>query len=136
MSKKIKKNKNDKSKTKTNVINFIKKSEINNKIQTEQMEIRKMDNLAKELVDTYFKASKKSFIDMGYCAYLLLFRILQRMIFHLSYPVYRHYFQSASKEIINNHKQWLHEFKEWNDAPTEGKIKGEKKDDHENDTLH
>jgi hypothetical protein len=136
MSKKRKKNKNDKENTKNNVINFIKKSEGNCKIQTEQMEIRKMDNLAKELVDTYFKASRKSFIDMGYCAYLLLFRMLQRMIFHLSYPVYRHYFQSASKEIINNHKQWLHEFKEWNDAPTEGKIKGEKKNDHENDTLH
>ena len=58
------------------------------------------------------------------------------MIFYLSYPVYRHYLQSASKEIVNNHKQWLHEFKEWDDAPTEGKLRGEKKEDHKNDTLH
>ena len=95
-----------------------------------------MDNLSKELVDSYFKASSKSFLDIGYCAYLILFRVLQRMIFHLSYPVYRHYLQATSKEILNNHKQWMHEFKEWDEAPIEGKLKGEKKEDHENDTLH
>ena len=108
----------------------------NNKIQTEQMEARRMDNLSKELVDSYFKASRKSFLDMGYCAYLILFRVLQRMIFHLSYPVYRHYLQATTKEIVNNHKQWMHEFKEWDEAPIEGKLRGEKKEDHENDTLH
>ena len=43
-----------------------------------------MDNLSKELVDSYFKASRKSFLDMGYCAYLILFRVLQRMIFILA----------------------------------------------------
>ena len=31
-----------------------------------------MDNLAKELVETYFKASRKSFLDMGYCAYFFI----------------------------------------------------------------
>ena len=55
-----------------------------NKIQTEQMEARRMDNLSKELVDSYFKASRKSFLDMGYCAYIILFRVLQRMIFILA----------------------------------------------------
>ena len=71
------------------------------------MEARRMDNLSKELVDSYFKASRKSFLDMGYCAYLILFRVLQRMIFNLSYPVYRHYLQATTKEIVNNHKQWM-----------------------------
>ena len=30
----------------------------------------------------------------------------------------------------------MHEFKEWDEAPTESKLRGEKKDDHENDTMH
>ena len=61
--------KNDKSK----VINFVNKSKNSNKIQTEQMEVKKMDALAKELVENYLKASKRSFLDMGYCFYIFLF---------------------------------------------------------------
>ncbi len=123
-------------KEKAEVINFINRSKEKNKIQTEQMEIKKMDNLAKELVDNYLKASQKSFLDMGYCFYLFLFRLLQRMIFEFSYPIYRHYLKATTKQILNNHKEWLHEFKEWDQAPTEGKLIGEKKDDNENETLH
>ena len=124
--------KNDKSK----VINFVNRSKNSNKIQTEQMEVKKMDALAKELVENYLKASRRSFLDMGYCFYIFLFRLLQRMIFQFSYPVYRHYLKTTSKEILNNHKEWMHEFKEWDEAPTEGKLIGEKKKDHENDTIH
>ena len=124
--------KNDKSK----VINFVNKSKNSNKIQTEQMEVKKMDALAKELVENYLKASRRSFLDMGYCFYIFLFRLLQRMIFQFSYPVYRHYLKTTSEEILNNHKEWMHEFKEWDEAPTEGKLIGEKKKDHENDTIH
>ena len=121
---------------KAEVINFINKSKKNNKIQTNADEARKMDNLAKELVENYLRASRKSFLDMGYCFYLFLFRVLQRMIFQFSYPVYRHYLKATCKEILNNHKEWLHEFKEWDEAPKEGKLIGEKKPDNENDTLH
>ena len=129
-AKEIKKN------NKADVINFINKSKRNNKIQTSADEARKMDNLAKELVENYLRASRKSFLDMGYCFYLFLFRVLQRMIFQFSYPVYRHYLKSTSKEILNNHKEWLHEFEEWDQAPTEGNLIGEKKKDSDNDTLH
>ena len=61
---------------------------------------------------------------------------LKKVIIHLSYPVYRDYLNYTTKQIVNNHKQWLHEFKEWDEAPSEGKLIGEKKSDHENDTLH
>ena len=137
---KLKKNKKTKSmivkNDKSKVINFVNKSKNSNKIQTEQMEVKKMDALANELVENYLKASKRSFLDMGYCFYIFLFRLLQRMIFQFSYPVYRHYLNTTSKEILNNHKEWVHEFKEWDEAPTEGKLIGEKKKDHENDTIH
>ena len=134
--KRVKKNKIKKTEKKVEVINFINKSKDNNKIQTENMEKNKMDNLAKELVETYLKASRKSFLDMGYCFYIFLYRLLQRMIFQFSYPLYRHYLKATTKEILNNHKEWLHEFKEWDEAPKEGKLIGEKKPDNENDTLH
>jgi len=134
--KKTKKKKKIKKQDSAEIIDFVNKSKENNKIQTEQMEMKKMDNLAKDLVDSYFKASRKSFLDMGYCAYLLLFRLLQRMLFHLSYPVYRHYLNQTTKQMVNYHKQWLHEFKEWNEASSERKLPGEKKDDYENDTIH
>ena len=138
--KKFKKTKKTKSmvvkNNRSEVINFVNKSKNTNKIQTEQMEIKKMDALAKELVENYLKASRRSFLDMGYCFYIFLFRLLQRMIFQFSYPVYRHYLNTTSKEILNNHKEWMHEFKEWDEAPTEGKLIGEKKKDHENDTIH
>ena len=138
--KKFKRNKKTKSlvvkNNKSEVINFVNTSKNSNKIQTEQMEIKKMDALAKELVENYLKASRRSFLDMGYCFYIFLFRLLQRMIFQLSYPVYRHYLKTTSKEILNNHKEWMHEFKEWDEAPTEGKLIGEKKKDLENDTIH
>jgi len=134
--KKTKKKKKIKKQDSAEIIDFVNKSKENNKIQTEQMEMKKMDNLAKDLVDSYFKASRKSFLDMGYCTYLLLFRLLQRMLFHLSYPVYRHYLNHTTKQMVNYHKQWLHEFKEWNEASSERKLPGEKKDDYENDTIH
>ena len=137
---KLKKNKKTKSmivkNDKSKVINFVNRSKNSNKIQTEQMEVKKMDALAKELVENYLKASRRSFLDMGYCFYIFLFRLLQRMIYQFSYPVYRHYLKTTSKEILNNHKEWMHEFKEWDEAPTEGKLIGEKKKDHENDTIH
>ena len=134
--KRVKKKEIKKTEKKAEVINFINKSKDNNKIQTEKMEKNKMDDLAKELVETYLKASRKSFLDMGYCFYIFLYRLLQKMIFQFSYPLYRYYLKATTKEILNNHKEWLHEFKEWDEAPKEGKLIGEKKPDNENDTLH
>ena len=134
--KKSKSKKKIKEEKKAEVINFINKSKQSNKIQTEKMETKKMDNLAKEIVDNYFKTSTKSFLDIGYCSYIFLYRVLQRMLFELSYPVYRHYLNHTTKQLVNYHKQWLHEFKEWNEASSERKLIGEKKDDNENDTIH
>jgi hypothetical protein len=72
-------NKKDKDK-KNNILNFVNKSKENKKIQTEDDEIKRMDDLAKELVDVYYKASKKSFLSVGNCFYLFIYRVLQKMI--------------------------------------------------------
>ena len=133
---KIKKETLINKKNNAKVINFINKAKNNKKIQTEKMEINKMDELAQELVENYRVASNKSFLNIGYCFYFLLFRVMQMMIFQISFPVYRYYHRTASKQIIRDHKVWLHEFKEWDEAPTEKKLIGEKKQDDENETLH
>ena len=135
--KKTKRNKNKKiEKKNAEIINFINKAKNKNKIQTDQMEKKRLDALAKELVDSYRKAAQKSFLSMPYCLYLFVFRALQSMIINSSFPIYRHYLRSATKQIVEDHKQWLHEFKEWDEAPSEAKLIGEKKQDNKNDTLH
>ena len=134
--KKIKKETLINKKNNAKVINFINTAKNKKKIQTEKMEINKMDELAQELVENYRVASNKSFLNIGYCFYFLLFRVMQMMIFQISFPVYRYYHRTASKQIIRDHKVWLHEFKEWDEAPTEKKLIGEKRKDDENETLH
>ena len=60
--KKSKKKKKIKEPEKAEIINFVNKSQKTNNIQTEQMESKKMDNLAKELVDNYI-AGQQSMAD-------------------------------------------------------------------------
>ena len=127
--------KNDK-KNNAEIINFVKTAKNKKKIQTEKMEINKMDDLAKELVENYRVASNKSFLNIGYCFYFLLFRVMQMTIFQISFPMYRYYHRSASKQIVRDHKALLHEYKEWDEAPTEKKLIGEKRKDDESETLH
>ena len=133
---KIKKETLINKKNNAKVINFINTAKKKNKIQTEKMEINKMDELARKLVENYRVASNKSFLNIGYCFYFLLFRVMQMMIFQISFPMYRYYHRSASKQIIRDHKIWLHEYKEWNEAPTEKKLIGEKGKDDEKETIH
>ena len=85
--------KDDKEKKSAKIINFVNKSKENKKILTEREEFDRMDALAKELVDVYYKASKKSFLSVGYCFYLFIYRVLQMMIAQISFPLYRHYYR-------------------------------------------
>ena len=69
--------KNDK-KNNAEIINFVKTAKNKKKIQTEKMEVNKMDDLAKELVENYRVASNKSFFIM------LKFIFLAAAIFFLN----------------------------------------------------
>ena len=93
---KIKKETLINKKNNAKVINFINTAKKKNKIQTEKMEINKMDELARKLVENYRVASNKSFLNIGYCFYFLLFRVMQMMIFQISFPMYRYYHRSAT----------------------------------------
>jgi hypothetical protein len=127
--------KKDKDK-KNNILNFVNKSKENKKIQTEDDEFKRMDALAKELVDVYYKASKKSFLSAGHCFYLFIYRVLQMMIAQISFPLYRHYYRYASKQILENYEEWIKEYKDWDGASINDKIEGANKPQDENETIH
>ena len=128
--------KDDNEKKSAKIINFVNKSKENKKILTEREEFDRMDALAKELVDVYYKASKKSFLSVGYCFYLFIYRVLQMMIAQISFPLYRHYYRYASKQILENYEEWIKEYKDWDGSSINDKIEGANKPQDESDTIH
>jgi len=132
----MKNKKKNKEKKSAKIINFINATKKQKKIVTEKDEIIRMDSLAKELVDVYFDAAKKSFLDLAYCFYFLIFRVLQRMISRVSFPMYQHYYKYASKEILSTYNEWIEKYKDWDGASLNDKIEGANKPRNESDTVH
>ena len=127
----------DKKNKKTGkIINFIKKLKKDKKIVTNKDEYNRLDNLAKELVDVYFKSSKQSFFSIGYCFYVFIFRALQKLIANTSFPLYRYWYRTASKEILENYNLWIEEYKNWDGTSIDDKIEGANKPKDESDTIH
>jgi len=118
------------------IINFIKKLKKDKKIVTNKDEYNRLDNLAKELVDVYFKSSKESFFSIGYCFYIFIFRVLQKLIANTSFPLYRYWYRTASKEILENYNLWIEEYKNWDGTSVDDKIEGANKPQNESDTIH
>ena len=96
----------------------------------------KVDALAKELVDVYYKSAKTSFFSIGYCFYLFIFRVLQSMIAQTSFPLYRHWYRTASKEVLENYDDWMKEYKDWDGTSINDKVEGKNKPQDESDTIH
>ena len=118
------------------IINFIKKLKKDKKIVTNKDEYNRLDNLAKELVDVYFKSSKESFFSIGYCFYVFIFRVLQKLIANTSFPLYRYWYRTASKEILENYNLWIEQYKNWDGTSIDDKIEGANKPQNESDTIH
>ena len=128
--------KNDKDKKKGKIINFVNRSKQNKKIQTDRDEFERLDALAKELVDVYYKSAKTSFFSIGYCFYIFIFRVLQKLIANTSFPLYRYWYRTASKEILENYNLWIEEYKNWDGTSIDDKIEGANKPKDESDTIH
>ena len=128
--------KKDKDKKKGKIINFVNRSKQNKKIQTNRDEFERLDALAKELVDVYYKSAKTSFFSIGYCFYLFIFRVLQSMIVQTSFPLYRYWYRTASKEVLENYDEWMKEYKDWDGTSINDKVEGKNKPKDESDTIH
>ena len=100
------------------------RSKQNKKIQTDRDEFERLDALAKELVDVYYKSAKTSFFSIGYCFYLFIFRVLQSMIAQTSFPLYRYWYRTASKEVLENYDEWMKEYKDWDGTSINDKVEG------------
>ena len=58
------------------------------------------------------------------------------MIAQISFPLYRHYYRYASKQILENYEEWIKEYKDWDGSSINDKIEGANKPQDESDTIH
>ena len=112
--------KKDKKKRKTsnnsqrlNVVPFKTKSLKQQKIETNQDIWNKMDSYAKELVEAFDEKTNRENIDRDHCLYLFHYRLMQKMMFKMSYPAFKYYTRSVSKQLLEHHKEFMNSLDEW-----------------------
>ena len=118
----------------TNIIPFKTKSLKEQKIITEREEWDRIDDLTKELVNNFSRAATAASIDRDDCWYLFHFRVMQKMVFEMSYLNFRQYTKSVLKQILRNHKELLLTFEEWRNSEEENLVENKKKNNEK--TLH
>ncbi|MDC3024735.1 hypothetical protein OA161_00545 [Candidatus Pelagibacter sp.] len=112
-----KKNKKEEKKRKNskhlNVVPFETKSLKEQKIETNQDIWNKMDSFAKELVEAFDEKTNRENIDRDHCLYLFHYRLMQKMMFKMSFPAFKYYTRSVSRQLIEQHKEFMNSLDEW-----------------------
>ena len=113
-------NKKDKKKGKTrdnskelNVVPFKTKSLKEQKIETNQDIWNKMDSYAKELVEAFDEKTNRENIDRDHCLYLFHYRLMQKMMYRMSYPAFKYYTRSVSRQLLDQHKEFMNSLDDW-----------------------
>ena len=106
---KNKKTKKDKSK----ILKFKTKSLREQKIETNQDIWNKMDSYAKELVEAFDEKTNRENIDRDHCLYLFHYRLMQKMMIKMSYPAFKYYTRSVSRQLLDQHKEFMVSLDEW-----------------------
>ena len=112
--KKVKKKNNSKE---LNVIPFKSKSLKDQKLETEQEIWNKIDCFSRELVSAFKDKTHKESIDHDHCWYIFYFRVMQQMMFQQSYPAFKYYTTSVSRQLLKHHKDFMNSFDEWTSNP-------------------
>ena len=112
-----KKGKTSDNSKKLNVIPFKTKSLKEQKIETDQEIWNRMDSFSKELVQAYKLKTQKESIDHDHCWYIFYFRVMQKMMFEMSYPAFKYYTTSVSRQLLKQHKDFMNSFDEWTSNP-------------------
>tara|TARA_X000000368_G_scaffold417284_1_gene413254 strand:+ start:621 stop:1028 length:408 start_codon:yes stop_codon:yes gene_type:complete len=103
---------------KTNIIPFKAKKDLQivrrneNPKNHEELEIEKVNEYAKNLCREVVEYVNKASISSGMAYYLLLFHFKQIAIMNLNYAQFRHLDKYTSKELAENHGEFLKEFPE------------------------
>ena len=105
--------KTNKNKSKSKILEFKTKSLKEQKIETNQDIWNKMDSYAKELVEAFDEKTNRENIDRDHCLYLFHYRLMQKMMFKMSYPAFKYYTRSVSRQLLEHHKEFMNSLDEW-----------------------
>ena len=120
--------------TASNVIPF-KSKKPNNEWQRKK-EIDRIDDLSKELVRSLDKTTLTSTLDAGTVYYYFLFRVLQRMIFSMSYPEYRWIVKNIQRQIVERFKDHMKTYPEIGDHHDNKTLFEKDKEKNNDKTIH
>ena len=119
-----------------NVVPFTKSLK-DQKIETDQEIWNKMDSFSKELVKAYRVKTHKESIDHEHSWYIFYYRVMQEMTLHMSYPSFKYYTTSVSRQLLKHHKEFMNSFDEWTSNPEdEEDLFGRSKIIKKDKTLH
>ena len=137
-------NKNDKKKgfkgkklKELNVVPFKIKSLKEQKVETETEIWNKVDSFSKELVDAFKEKATREALSSYECWYIFYYRLMQSMMFEMSYPAFKYYTNWTSRQLLKHHKDFMNSLDEWtNDPDEEQDLFGRRKKKDKNKTLH
>ena len=99
-------------------------------------EIDRIDDLSKELVNNFNKTTSTSTLDPGTVYYYFLFRVLQRMIFSMSYSEYRWIVKEIPSQLVERFKDMMKKYPEIGDHHDNDKTLFEKDKENHDKTIH
>ena len=124
-------------KNKSKILEFKTKSLKEQKIETNQDIWNKMDSYAKELVEAFDEKTNRENIDRDHCLYLFHYRLMQKMMIKMSYPAFKYYTRSVSRQLLEHHKEFMNSLDEWTSASDDGQDDfGRRIEANKNKTLH
>ena len=132
---KDKKTNKNKNKNKSKILEFKTKSLKEQKIETNQDIWNKMDSYAKELVEAFDEKTNRENIDRDHCLYLFHYRLMQKMMFKMSYPAFKYYTRSVSRQLLEHHKEFMNSLDEWTSDDGQDDF-GRRIEANKNKTLH
>ena len=109
-------------KNKSKIVEFKTKSLKEQKIETNQDIWNKMDSYAKELVEAFDEKTNRENIDRDHCLYLFHYRLMQKMMFKMSYPAFKYYTRSVSKQLLEHHKEFMNSLQVFGDVESSNSI--------------
>ena len=119
-------NKNDKKKgfkekklKETNVVPFKIKSLKEQKVKTEIEIWNKVDSFSKELVDAFKEKATREALSSDECWYIFYYRLMQSMMFEMSFPAFKYYTNWTSRQLLKHHKDFMNSLDEWTGDPDE-----------------
>jgi hypothetical protein len=127
--------KTNKNKSKSKILEFKTKSLKEQKIETNQDIWNKMDLYAKELVEAFDEKTNRENIDRDHCLYLFHYRLMQKMMFRMSYPAFKYYTKSVSRQLLEHHKEFMNSLDEWTSDDGQDDF-GRRIEANKNKTLH